>query len=262
MVLVYLIPFAVGFLILTAAGMLYFTIPRIPLNYKVPPEVKKEKVDYRSLSRAFASYFPREEGIKQKPAAVAKNIKLPHPLKILGYSRGGVEAVILRAGKETLTLLKGETYKGWKLLKVGEKYAYLNYGGREVKVSLPEEKTKSKPARVEVKSEKPAAEEFHLTRRLVNRMMADYGRLLSQIDVVPYIENGKTVGFKIRWIMNGSIFEKLGFRKGDVILAVNGVPIRNTEDVFKAVQIIRNEPSIRVKILRDGEERYLNIRID
>ena len=113
-----------------------------------------------------------------------------------------------------------------------------------------------------MKTEKPAAEEFRLSRRLVNRMMADYGRLLSQIDVVPYIENGKTIGFKIRWIMGGSIFEQLGFKKGDVILAVNGVPIRSTEDVFKAVQIIRNEPSIRVKILRDGEERYLNIRID
>ena len=260
--MVYLIPLSVGIVIISAAGILYFTLPRVPLDYGVPVEVKKGRVDYRSLTRDFASYFPREEERKQKPAAVAQNVKLPKPLQILGYSRGGLDAVILRAGKETLILVEGETNRGWKLLKVDEKFAYLTYGGKEVKLPLPEEKEETKTARVGLKREKPAAEEFRLSRRLVNRMMADYGRLLSQIDVVPYIENGKTIGFKIRWIMDGSIFEQLGFKKGDVILAVNGVPIRSTEDVFKAVQIIRNEPSIRVKILRDGEERYLNIRID
>ena len=261
--MVYIIPLLVGVAFLTAVGGLYTLLKDVPLSYEVPLEVKKQTVDYRTLQREFASYFPRREAIaKNNTSKGVKTVKLPHPLKILGYSRGGVESVLLLAGREKLVLLKGEETKGWKLLKVGKKYAYLSYRGKEVKLPLPEEKGSIKVPKTVVETSSSVPEEHHLSRSLVNRLMADYGRLLSQIDVAPYMESGRTVGFRIRWLQPGSIFAKLGFKVGDVILSVNNIPIRDTEDVFRAVQIIRNEPSIRVKVLRNGRVHYIDIRID
>ena len=259
--MVYIIPLLVALTFLAAVFGLYTLLRGVPLSYEVPREVKEKTVDYRLLQKEFASYFPqqREAAAKGSPSKGTATVKLPHPLKILGYSRGGIESVLLLAGREKLVLLKGEGTKGWKLLKVGEKYAYLSYRGKGVKLPLPQEKSGIKEPQTVVKTE---TEEHRLSRALVNRLMADYGQLLSQIDVVPYMENGKTVGFRIRWLQPGSLFAKLGFKVGDVILSVNNIPIKKTEDVFRAVQIIRNEPSIRVKVLRNGKEHYIDIRID
>jgi len=242
--------------------VLYFSLKSLPVNFSVPVEVKK-KVDIYSLQRDFSSFFPKEERkvVKQQSKPSKRFVRLPKPLKVLGYVEGLPSGVILKAGRKTLVLVQGEETKGWKLLRIDGNFAYLTYKGIEVKVPLKEEK-KTPTAKVKYQTTTSfEGNSFTISRSEVERLTQNYGALLTQVDFVPYIVNGQTQGFKLRWLSPSSIFYKIGFRQGDVILSVNGIPIRNTEDVFKVLQILRNEPSLRVKVLRSGKEITFNIRI-
>ena len=208
----------------------------------------------------FSSYFPKEKKkIARESSEGQANIKLPKPLKILGFVKGTPSGVILKVGRNIFILIQGEEYKGWKLIKVGNKYVYLLYKGIKVKLPLKEKKEKS--SKVKYTTVPAEGNTFVISRAEVDKLTQNYGTLLTQVDFVPYIVNGQTQGFKLRWVSPNSIFYKIGFRQGDVILSVNGIPIRNTEDVFRVLQILRNEPSLRIKVLRKGKEITFNVRI-
>lgn len=239
--------------------ILYFSIKNIPLNYPVPHKKKKE-INVYSLQISFSSYFPKEhKKVVKKPTGGKTNIKLPRPLKILGFVKGVPSGVILKAGRNIFILVQGEEYKGWKLLKVDNKYVYFLY--KDVKIKVPLKEKEGKPSQIKYKTSPEEGDTFVISRTEVDKLTQNYGTLLTQVDFVPYIVNGQPQGFKLRWVSPNSIFYKIGFRQGDVIVSVNGIPIKNTEDVFRVLQILRNEPSLRIKVLRRGREITFNVRI-
>jgi len=237
---------------------IYLAIKYLPLDYNIPKLPSKEAVNIDALQREFEKYFPRKKISEKQPSQVAK-ISLPKPLKIEGYATGFQDLVILRAGKNRLVLVRGEEEKGWKLLKIEGNKVYLKYRGKLVILEINKEVNRKQQA---ITTKLVHSHTYTISRQLVQRLTENYGQLLRQVDFTPYIVNGISRGFKIRWLSPSSIFYKIGFRTGDVILSVNDIPIRNTEDLFKVIQIIRNEPSLRVKILRNGQELILNINIE
>jgi len=50
---------------------------------------------------------------------------------------------------------------------------------------------------------------------------------------------------------------RAGLRTGDIILSINGRPVRNAADVRNAVGLLRVGQSVKLAILRDGERRTL-----
>jgi general secretion pathway protein C len=86
--------------------------------------------------------------------------------------------------------------------------------------------------------------------------------MFREIRLVPYVRNGRTEGFIFEWIKPGSLFDKVGLRKGDILVSINNMGIKSGEDAFRILQTLRNAPNLKVVILRDGSRRELNIRID
>ena len=120
--MVYIIPLLVALSFLAAVFGLHTLLRGVPLSYEVPREVKEKTVDYRLLQKEFASYFPqqREAASKGSPSKGTATVKLPHPLKILGYSRGGIESVLLLAGREKLVPSKGRGQRAGSSSKWGK----------------------------------------------------------------------------------------------------------------------------------------------
>ena len=86
--------------------------------------------------------------------------------------------------------------------------------------------------------------------------------MFREIRLVPYVRNGKTEGFILEWIKPGSLFYKAGLRKGDVLVSINNMSIRSGKDAFRILQVLRNEPSLRVVVLRNGRREEINVRIE
>jgi general secretion pathway protein C len=86
-------------------------------------------------------------------------------------------------------------------------------------------------------------------------------QILTQARALPYLEEGKTVGFKISEITPGSIYEKIGLQNGDVIQKVNSQDVDDPAKFFQLYQGLRNERSISIDLLRGGSRQTLNYEI-
>jgi len=82
------------------------------------------------------------------------------------------------------------------------------------------------------------------------------------IRVIPTSLDGRLYGGKLFVITAGSLPERVGFRNGDVVRAINGQLVLNPEDVFNAYYEAFDASSIAVEILRDGREQTLHYEID
>ena len=255
MILLILLILIFGSSLMLGLGFLYL-YNYIPLNYALPYSEKKD-INIYYLQRLIASHFKEEQ--KRKKNTTNEVAIAPSSFKVLGYAIGKPSAVLLKYNNKIFVIVEGETQNGIKLIKVTPNYVLIEYRNRKLKIPI---KKKTSNSKIKYSKVYYSQEVKTISKALVERLTQNYGQLLQQIDFVPYVRFGKTQGFRIRWLDKNSIFYKLGFRQGDVILSVNGIPIRNTEDLFRVIQIVRNEPSLRVEILRNGQRETIEIRIE
>ena len=86
-------------------------------------------------------------------------------------------------------------------------------------------------------------------------------QILTQARALPYMEQGKTVGFRISEIAPGSIYEKIGLQNGDVIQSVNSQAVDDPAKFFQLYQGLRTERYIAIDLLRGGARQTLNYEI-
>jgi general secretion pathway protein C len=86
-------------------------------------------------------------------------------------------------------------------------------------------------------------------------------QILTQARALPYMEQGKTVGFRISEIAPGSIYEKIGLQNGDVIQKVNSQEVDDPAKFFQLYQGLRTERFIAIDLIRGGARQTLNYEI-
>jgi serine protease Do len=72
-------------------------------------------------------------------------------------------------------------------------------------------------------------------------------------------EDGK--GVKVLQVAEESNAAKAGVEKGDIITEINGEETETTDDVVKAMRSARDDSSIKLKVLRDGRTKDIEVRI-
>lgn len=86
-------------------------------------------------------------------------------------------------------------------------------------------------------------------------------QMLTQARALPYLENGKTAGFRISEIVPGSIYEKIGLQNGDVIQRVNAQDMDDPGKFFQLYQGLKEEKNITIDLMRAGQRQTLNYEI-
>lgn len=90
----------------------------------------------------------------------------------------------------------------------------------------------------------------------------DMNQVYTQIRAVPFFANGEPKGFKILSLKNGTVFDKTGFQRGDIVLSFNGQDL-NMQNAMKLFKDVRDPQIIKVfKILRDGKVIQLKVNIE
>jgi serine protease DegQ len=87
-----------------------------------------------------------------------------------------------------------------------------------------------------------------------------YAKLGVAVTEAPSDASGKA-GVKVERVEPGSGADKAGLRVGDVIVAVDGRPVRAAAELRGRVALLPVDSSVKVEILRDGKPQTLDIRL-
>jgi len=83
---------------------------------------------------------------------------------------------------------------------------------------------------------------------------ADLNRMLKQARSVPFIKQGKQAGVRLTRISPGSLYEKMGLQKGDVIMRVNARNLDDPSGFFRLYQELRLRRTIFLDLDRSGQQ--------
>ncbi|WP_457600610.1 type II secretion system protein GspC [Hydrogenivirga sp.] len=243
---------------LLATAGLYIAFKESFRDVKVP-ELKREEPDIAPVKEAFAKVFPQpkvnREVISSEPLASPDNIEL------LGTAVGVKSLALLKVNGKTFVLQEGGEKRGVRLKRVSRRMAVVEVGGKEYTLVVKAQKISLTSGGVLEPSFRSSSD-LRISRREIERLTRDPGVMFREIRLVPYVKNGKTEGFIFEWIKPGSLFYKVGLRKGDILVSINNMTIRSGEDAFRVLQVLRNEPSLRVVVMRGGQKREITVRIE
>lgn len=76
-----------------------------------------------------------------------------------------------------------------------------------------------------------------------------------------HIVANKGGGFRVRRIKKGSLYTKLGLKRGDVIKSVNGVELNSVQDAMNQYQQLGNLSQVQIEVVRTGKPVMLQFHL-
>ncbi len=107
----------------------------------------------------------------------------------------------------------------------------------------------------------PIQREMTIDRAMVEDAINNIGELMKQVRIRPYFENGQPAGLSLTGVRPNSIFQKMGIRSGDVLLAVDGEEIRSVDDVVNLYEKIGAADGVGLQIKRRGQIQDIEFQI-
>lgn len=84
-------------------------------------------------------------------------------------------------------------------------------------------------------------------------------RIVEYIRFAPVSRGRQFIGFRVSPGRNGDVFQQIGLRNGDIITAVDQVPMDSPQRGFEVVQKIASAQQINLTVSRGGSERNITI---
>lgn len=137
-------------------------------------------------------------------------------------------------------------------------------GGKTEQVESPrafdEDQYPDDPAEAPIESvDVPMTE---LSRSEVNEVVdAGLGRFLQEVRLEKSLDDGRFRGFRIVQFRNPEKWRGSGLMPGDVIVAINDMPIERPEQAYAAFASLKTADQLEVTYLRDGTEMRLSLPI-
>jgi general secretion pathway protein C len=95
--------------------------------------------------------------------------------------------------------------------------------------------------------------EYEVRRSSLNAILENQAWLMRSARIVPEARDGQVDGVRLFGLRMGSVLQVLGFRNGDKILRVGGLPIHGPDKALKAYEKVRKADVIEVDIERGGK---------
>ncbi len=102
-------------------------------------------------------------------------------------------------------------------------------------------------------------------RKELDEHLKNLPRILRDAKVVPYVapgSGGNISGFKVVSVKQGSVYDRLQIKRGDVVKGLNGKAMDSPQKAMEMYQSIKKGAPIQLQILRDGEPKVLKYQIE
>jgi hypothetical protein len=102
---------------------------------------------------------------------------------------------------------------------------------------------------------------YVIGRALVAKLIENPISFSKRMRVVPAVKDGKAAGLKLYAIRPDSLWDRLGFRNGDTLVAINGSELATPEKALEIYTKLRDSTSIAVDIERRGKSLTLHYEV-
>lgn len=170
--------------------------------------------------------------------------------------------IAVQDGKKVVLITKGETFKGYKLIEVHTDRAVFDKGGRHYELRFKAQKVSGKSyitnAAPEVINE---GEAVFVKRNEIRHYAKNFDEIWKNVKIKEIIKDKRLQGFRVEWVKKGSVFEKVGLRKDDIIVGANNKKFKSLSQVFKLYNNMEKIDSMKLTVIRDNQERELEYEI-
>ena len=297
----FLLAWVIGYTVARTVETEIFTVPAAKLKYIPPKSSTTDKalsfssnfqniIDQNIFNAKVGGIKLSEEMIEPETVPGATIQQVLSKLKLKGFSGGrrvfafienkttrkedifGINDELFDTQAFVIKIITRSDQEGVHI-KIGEEVGVLGFEeDEETKKERPKKATKSAMERRQTRNKSPSigsrnspfstnGKDFNISSAEVDRQLNDFSRLLNQARVEPSFVNGEHIGYKIRAIDKGSLYEKLGLKNNDVIQQINGKNIDSPEKAFGLLKMLRNEREINLKIKRGNSQQNLNYHI-
>lgn len=208
-------------------------------------------------SKLFALSKPQKKVKKKAPVYKLDNLTLQGV-----YDDPSMPFIAVLDKKEVELISKGEVFKGYKLIEVHAAYAVFDKGGKHYELRFKEEKKSVKESILEAAPEViNEGEAVFVKRKEIRHYAKNFEDIWKSVKIQEIVKNKRLQGFEVQWVKKGSIFEKIGLKKGDIIVGANNKKFKSLSQVFKLYNNVDSIDSMKLTVIRDNQQRELEYEI-
>jgi type II secretion system protein C len=74
--------------------------------------------------------------------------------------------------------------------------------------------------------------------------------------------DGKVIGYTAKNLSEIPLAKKIGFKDGDVVKAINGLPVDSIESISNAIGQLENDTDFRITVMRGGKQQLLKFKLE
>ncbi len=109
--------------------------------------------------------------------------------------------------------------------------------------------------------QKISESEFHIDRRVVEKVLEDQTELMKSARIVPENRDGQIVGIRLFGIRPDTLLGTLGLQNGDRLETINGFSMGSPEKALEAYARLRSANGLKVEVNRRGKPMTIDYKI-
>jgi len=243
-------------------------LPKVGENYQEETRVKKLYYRVR-LTNESNTITP----VKSIKPTNTPRVSSMSGYKLLGlYNSKKTLVITVEKARKTTILSKGEKINGFELISAGANYALFKKSGKEFKLSLnkikntmPSDNTRATGKNSSLQHPNKTIEEHNgvkvISRNLLTSYTKNIDKIWKDISIAQNQKNGKLNGFKINYVKKGSDFEKLGLKKGDILMGINAQPLNSLSAAMNFFKEINDIENLTLTVERNGKSEDIEYEI-
>jgi general secretion pathway protein C len=207
-----------------------------------------------------------EAGEKPDRINVAELEQTDLKLKLWGTVTGGrnkAYAVIeeTEAGKQNL-YRTGDSIQNAILALILREKVVLNVNGKDEILEMEKTSDRGNQAPSQERPVPSTSQQIPLERSQIESAVQDANNLMSEVNIRPFIQEGKAEGFILTQIKPNSVFRKMGLRNGDIIIGVDGEKIESMDNAFEFYEKLKSSSSVKLQLKRRGQLKTIDYSIE
>lgn len=155
----------------------------------------------------------------------------------------------------------GDIIEDAQLIKIfSNKVLFLRPNGQQEVLYLRPKDAQLDPAYAQISGWKGITQKLADNQYVVNTKefifrINNLGQFIDLLDLTTVYQQGKSVGCKIGTLQDNSFAYELGLQSGDIIFAINGIPVIDTPSrmaIYKQVTAMKTKEVILVELMRNN----------